>query len=230
MNVRLVGYYENMIQSICLAQLNMIEADPWDRVMHMSDREKEKMIDEIFKSPLRGALEFACFHFHIEGVSRALTHQLVRHRTFSFSQQSLRFFNAKNSGFTMPDVLPKHRMMIEATLSDIKHSYESLIAEGCEIQNARSILPTNIQTLISVNCNYRGLVDFCGVRFCQKAQGEIQDLANAMKTELLHVEPFLANKLIAVCDHEKRCVYNSVYDHDCPKKGAFDGSHKETRK
>jgi len=225
MQVRLIAYYDNMVNSICLAQANMIEADPYHYVYGMTRDQKEKMITEIFKSPLRGALEFASFHFYIEGVSRALTHQLVRHRTFSFSQQSLRFFNAKNSGFTMPDVLPKHRNMIEATLSDIKHSYESLIAEGCPIQDARSILPTNIQTLISVNCNYRGLVDFCGVRFCQKAQGEIQDLANAMKTELYRVEPFLASKLIAVCDHEQRCVYNSVYDHDCPKKGAFNGSH-----
>ena len=225
MQVRLVSYYDNMVDSICLAQANMIEADPYHYVKGMKRSEKESMINEIFKSPLRGALEFASFHFYIEGVSRALTHQLVRHRTFSFSQQSLRFFNAKNSGFTMPDVLPKYQMMIETTLSDIKKSYESLVLEGCPIQDARSLLPTNIQTLISVNCNYRGLVDFCGVRFCQKAQGEIQDLAQAMKNELERVEPFLASKLIAVCDHEGRCVYNSVFDKDCPKKGAFDGNH-----
>lgn len=222
MHVRLVSYYDNMLESICLAQANMIEADPYLYVKSMTIDEKVKMFEEIFKSPLRGALEFASFHFHIEGVSRALTHQLVRHRTFSFSQQSLRFFNAKNSGFTMPDVLPKHQAMIEASLNDIKRAYESLIQEGCAIQDARSLLPTNIQTLISVNCNYRGLVDFCGVRFCQKAQGEIQDLAKAMKEALATVEPLLASKLLSVCDHEGRCVYQSVYDSQpCPKKEKF---------
>ena len=175
MNVRLISYYDNMVNSICLAQSNMIEAHPFMYVLRMKREEKEKMINEIFKSPLRGALEFASFHFYIEGVSRALTHQLVRHRTFSFSQQSLRFFNARNSEFTMPKVLPKHQMILESTLSEIKRSYESLIQEGCAIQDARSILPTNIQTLISVNCNYRGLLDFCGVRLCLKSQQEIRE-------------------------------------------------------
>lgn len=217
MKVTLVAHYNNMINSICLAQANMITSDPMKYVLEQTISEKHKMIDEIFKSPLRGALEFASFHFYIEGVSRALTHQLVRHRTFSFSQQSLRYFNAKDSGFSMPPVLDKHKRMIEATLNDIKRSYESLIEEGCAIQDARSILPTNIQTLISVNCNYRGLVDFCESRICLKAQGEIQDLAIAMKKELAQHSPFLASKLVAVCEREGRCVYKSVYDHTCPK-------------
>lgn len=212
MNVRLVSYYGNMLFSICLAQNNMLEKDPFLFTLNMTQKQKEYMVNEIFKSPLRGALEFASFHFWIEGVSRSLTHQIVRHRTFSFSQQSLRFFNAKNSGFTMPDVSDKHRMMIEITLSDIKHSYESLIAEGCEIQNARSILPMNIQTLISVNCNYRGLSDFCNSRLCNKAQGEIMELAGAMKKELARVEPFLASKLVPICEIEGKCVYTSIYD------------------
>ena len=225
MHVRLFSYYDNMIDSICLAQSNMLEKDPYKYVKTMTEGEKEDMINEILKSPLRGALEFASFHFYIEGVSRALTHQLVRHRTFSFSQQSLRFFNAKNSGFTMPEVSEKHQMMIQTTLDDIKRSYESLILEGCAIQDARSILPTNIQTLISVNCNYRGLVDFCGVRLCTKSQNEIRDLAIAMKSELHLREPFLASKLLAICELEEQCPYNSIYDGDCPKKGGFNGSH-----
>jgi thymidylate synthase (FAD) len=227
MNVRLISYYDNMLDSICLAQANMIERDPYNFVKSMTIDQKIKMIEEIFKSPLRGSLEFASFHFYIEEVSRALTHQLVRHRTFSFSQQSLRFFNAKNSGFTMPPVNGKYQLMIESTLLDIKRAYESLLAEGCAIQDARSILPTNIQTLISVNCNYRGLVDFCAVRFCQKSQGEIRELADAMKNELVKVEPFLASKLIPICDHEGRCVYNSIYDGYCQKGASYGGGTKE---
>jgi thymidylate synthase (FAD) len=221
MRVSLIAYYPNMIDSICQAQANMIEGNPYDFVKSMSDKDKEDMITEIFKSPLRGSLEFASFHFFIEDVSRALTHQLVRHRTFSFSQQSLRFLKATNSGFSMPPVQPKYKAMIESTLADIMHSYESLVTEGCPVQDARSILPTNIQTLISVNCNYRGLVDFCASRICLKAQGEIQALAYAMKEELAKVEPFLASKLVAVCDMEGRCVYNSVYDQPCPRKDSL---------
>lgn len=218
MEVKLISHSTNPIDSICIAVANMTSKDPIEHVRCLSLIQKYDMISEILRSRLRGALEFADFHFHVTGVTRAFTHQLVRHRTFSFSQQSLRFFKAAQSGFKIPNVLPQHQRVIEECSQSILHVYEELLIAGCPTEDARSILPHNILTLISFRCTYRGLLDLAEVRLCAQAQEEFREVVLAIKSEVEKIEPFLAQQLVSACERSGHCEFKSVYDRPCPKE------------
>ena len=217
MKVTLISHSTCPLDSICVAIANMTTKNPIEYVKGMSEGAKEVMIDEAFKSRLRGPLEFCDFHFHIDGVTRAFTHQLVRHRMASFSQQSLRFFKASQSGFGMPvKITDAQRIVIERTVDNVLATYDSLLEMSCPTEEARSILPTNILTLISFRMTYRGLVDMAEVRFCSQAQGEFREVMEAIKLEVAKVSPYLASKMVAACERSGHCEFRSTFDRPCP--------------
>lgn len=226
MKVTLISHTENPLRAICIAVASMKEKDPIKAVDSMSTDRQKAYCDEIFKSKLRGALEFAHFEFMVEGVTRAFTHQLVRHRTMSFSQQSMRFFDASESGFKMPKVSQELQETMEDHYRLTSLTYRSLLERGCPIEDARSILPTNVQTLISFSSSFRGLVDMAEVRLCLQSQGEFREVMVAIKNEIRDkVSPYLADQLKISCQWEGKCGFESIFDRDCPlkhdlKKGA----------
>ena len=230
MKVTLVSYTDNPLDSVCIAIAIMKEKEPFRYVLNLSIPEKENMVKEMLKSRLIGALEFATFEFLLEGVSRAFTHQLVRHRTFHFAQQSMRFYNASESEFRMPSVNEAHKERIEAVVDIIKDNYKSLIAMGCPTEDARSILPTNICTKIMFGATLRSLIDLAEVRLCHQTQGEFQEVVKEIKKEISGVDTFLGSLLIPACTRSGRCEFKSVYDRVCPiestlKKGDSNGGN-----
>lgn len=222
MKVTLISHTENPLRSICIAVASMKEKDPIKAVDNMTMSQRFDYCDEVFKSKLRGALEFVHFEFMIEGVTRAFTHQLVRHRTMSFSQQSMRFFDASESGFRTPDVHESHKGLIHAQVNEVMKTYQVLVDSGCPIEDARSILPTNVQTLISFSSSFRGLVDMAEVRLCLQSQSEFREVMVAIKNEISSkVSPYLADKLRIACQWEGKCGFESVFDRDCPLKNTY---------
>lgn len=217
MKVTLISHTLNPIESICMAQLIMTHSDPLMRTASLSSNQKEDILKEIFKGKLRGALEFASFEFLLEGVSRAFTHQLVRKRVFHFSQQSLRFYDARNSEFYMSAKNLKHIETINKVVGFVKNEYSKLIQDGCPTEDARSILPTNICTKIMFGANFNGLVDLAEVRLCAQTQGEFREAMDGIKREIGEkVSPFLASQLVPVCERSGRCEFKSVFDRPCP--------------
>lgn len=222
MIVSLISYTQDPLTAICLAQNVMLEKDPLGFTANMSLKDRELMLEDIFKSKLQGSLEMACFVFLLEDVTRAFTHQLVRHRTGSFSQQSLRFFTADESGFRMPKLKDSlHENRIKGVVAGIMHQYKTLLEDGCPTEDARSILPTNIHTKIMCRFTYRALVDIASVRFCSKTQGEFQEIMQAIKDAINKVEPALAKHLVRACARTDECQFNSSMDtKPCPIRDA----------
>ena len=125
-------------------------------------------------------LEHMVFSFSILGISRACSHQLVRHRMASYAQESQRFVTIEGDDWY---VLPKdivdynkfHKLM-EVTMA----SYKQMIAEGTPVEEARYILPNCCKTNIVMTINGRSLDNFLNLRMCSHAQWEIRELANKM--------------------------------------------------
>ena len=154
----------------------------------------EKLLGQLRESGHDSPIEHASFSFGIEGVSRALTHQLVRHRIASFSQQSQRY--VKNSGFEaiMPPTVakdPRARATFEAAVAQIRTAYQELLAAGIPAEDARFLLPNACETKIMVTMNARSLQNFLEIRSCNRAQWEIRALALAMRAELRQAAPLL---------------------------------------
>ena len=220
MKVTLVSKPMNAVQSICLAIAIMKEKDPLEYIRHSTVTQQQLMIEEIMKTRLRGALEFASFEFLIEGCSRTFTHQLVRHRSFHFSQQSMRFFDARESEFYNPLGTDENTNLVKMSqlqlaAEDVIAAYADLIDTGIPVQDARSILPQNITTKIMFGCNFRGLLDMAEVRMCKQTQGEFRSLMSQIKSILEEEEPFLASKLVPACERSGRCEFKSIYDRPC---------------
>jgi thymidylate synthase (FAD) len=129
------------------------------------------------------ALEHASFTFGIEGVSRALTHQLVRHRLASYSQQSQRYVSMRDFPYITPPVLsekPELLKSFQTVISEIGRVYQELLESGIPAEDARYLLPNACETKIVVTMNARELLHFFRLRCCHRAQWEIHALADRM--------------------------------------------------
>lgn len=155
--------------------------------MDGSEKAKDALIKAVVASGHHSVIEHVYFTFAIDGVSRALTHQLVRHRIASFSQQSQRYVSS-SGGFDVDDyVIPPSIMKYKdtfvdfvETLEQIQSNYNQLRDSGVPAEDARFLLPNATKTRIVVTMNCSSLLHFFGVRCCTASQWEIRKLANAM--------------------------------------------------
>ena len=166
-----------------------------------------KILAACYKSGHHSVLEFAQFHFHIEGVSRALTHQLVRHRTGSFAQRSQRYVSSDNFDYVTPPALLENndhtkaaRDLYEDTIKRINECYEVMQSLGIKNEDARFILPNACCTTIDVSFDFRNLIHFMNERLCSKAQWEIRELAQKMRKCVLEVFPEAESMLVPKCE------------------------------
>ncbi len=136
-------------------------------------------------------MEHASFTFVVEGISRACSHQLVRHRLASYSQQSQRYVNEKEFDYLMPPSIQEDgemRALFEKTMKDIQQSYsyfaDRLVQKGYSTESAREdarfVLPNATETKIMITMNARELLHFFRQRLCNRAQWEIRAMAYAM--------------------------------------------------
>ena len=157
----------------------------------ISIEKQEEFVKKIVASGHLSPLEHVKFTFAIKGVSRALTHQLVRHRIASYSQQSQRYVKEKDFDYIIPPSIERNleaKNEFEKLMAAIQQSYSKLIAllgqdnisgEAAN-QDARFALPQAAETKIVVTMNCRELLHFFEHRCCSRAQWEIRKLANLM--------------------------------------------------
>jgi thymidylate synthase (FAD) len=148
-----------------------------------------KILKRVIVSGHHSVLEHAVYTFSVSGVSRVLTHQLVRHRVASYSQQSQRCVNSKHPAFVTPitingSVKDKSQNIAEDTFNHIMdeswRSYNMLIDCGIPEEDARYVLPGACETNIVITMNARELLHFFELRMCNRAQWEIRQMANEM--------------------------------------------------
>ncbi len=159
------------------------------RVCYSSDIEKLKLDDKGVKNILRrviksghhSVLEHVNFTFLIEGISRVATHQLVRHRIASYSQQSHRYTRIKRENFVIPENLSgEARKLIENHIDASIELYNKLIEMGVKKEDARFVIPQAVSSNIVVTMNARELLHFFSLRCCVRAQWEIRYCAIEM--------------------------------------------------
>lgn len=155
----------------------------------------EAFLDKIMSLGHHSVLEHASFTFGIEGISRVTTHQLVRHRIASFSQQSQRYVSHKeNFNSIVPDSVAVNpdAMKIFSSMSEAVHkAYAQLVEMGIPAEDARYILPNATETKIIMTMNARELLHFFALRCCQRAQWEIRLMSDEMLRLVKKVAPVI---------------------------------------
>ena len=175
---------------------------------------KWKLIRHVLDSGHHSVLEHVSFTFFISGVSRALSHQLVRHRIgVSYSQQSQRYC-AFEDGFNYvippsiskdPELLAKFREL----MTQINDTYQYFLGKEIPAEDARMVLPNACTTTLTVTMNLRALMHFCEERMCTCAQGEIRQMARSMAKLITDKIPELKEYLREKCYRLGYCNENS---------------------
>ncbi len=196
MKVTLTRVTENPIGAIEEAACNCYNSEPTGG----------KIMKACYNSGHHSVLEFCDFTFHIEGVSRALTHQLVRHRLASYAQRSQRYCSENGFEYVIPPSVEKNKTaknLYSELMEDIQLLYKELQNAGVPNEDARMILPNACETVIEVKMNFRALIHFMNERLCSRAQWEIRQLALAMKKCIEEQYPELAKYLVPKCEMHK---------------------------
>lgn len=185
---------------------HMAGLESYGRVKEMSFEKKKEELEYVFNT-ISSSWEFVDYVFLIEGVTRALTHQLVRHRVgTSFAQQTQRGVDMSEFDYlSTGDCIEDQDYHI--TMAEIKKGYSRMVNKGIKIQDARGVLPTNILTNILFKGNLRALSTMMEVRLCLRTQGEFQDVALAMKGRVLEVHPWADSVLLPYCLLVGRCKF-----------------------
>ena len=192
MKVTLLACTQNA-DAICAAAGNSCYSDkPASEIVE--DIDSEKVLSRIVGMGHHSVIEHAVFTFSVEGVSRALTHQLVRHRMASFSQQSQRYVSLTEPTYVTPHTIegnPEAEKRFEETMDSIWKAYRDLKEMGIPAEDARYLLPNGCTTNITITMNARELLHFFSLRCCNRAQWEIREMADRMLELCMEVSPVI---------------------------------------
>ena len=216
MNVKLIGCTPNPEKLPAMAAaLTHSKAKP-EELNKKSEKELLGVLKQVMTLGHTSVVEHVSFTFAISDVSRSLTHQLVRHRIASYSQQSQRYVNLNEPNYVIPPSIQKNTKMkkaYEQTMGVIWDQYNKLLTMGIPAEDSRYVLPNAACTNILVTMNARSLLNFFELRCCLHAQWEIRLLANQMLQEVKKVAPTIFKNAGAACKTKKVCPEDKK---DCP--------------
>ncbi len=169
----------------------------------MPDERVRSVLSTIMGSGHFSTLEHASYTFAVDGVSRALTHQLVRHRIASFNQQSQRYVKFTGGLATVkPESVAasaETEAVFDAAIDAAIEAYRKLLAAGVPAEDARYLLPNAAETKIVITMNVRELLHFFELRCCNRAQWEIREMARRMLELARPTAPFVFADAGAPC-------------------------------
>jgi len=176
--------------------------------------EASRLVKRVISAGHLSPLEHASFTFSVEGISRACSHQLVRHRMASYSQQSQRYVHLKEPKFVTPSSLtsqPEVRARFQEMVKKAHQFYQEMVKAGIPMEDARYILPGGMQTNLVMTMNARELLHAASLRLCVRSQWEIVELFEKIKAEVNRVAPTIGEELrpkcykLTYCDETKSC-------------------------
>lgn len=191
MKVTLLNHTPNPDETVALAARTCHTSKP--PIGELQEDDIDRLINLLLDLGHESPLEHVSFTFAIEGVSRALSHQLVRHRIASYSQKSQRYVNHKNFSYITPPSIknnPEALAIFEKCMKDIANVYRQL-SGVVPLEDARYVLPNACETSLVCTFNARSLLNFFKLRLCKKAQWEIRELAHTMLYLARSVSPRL---------------------------------------
>lgn len=191
------------------------------------EEKMRSLVATIIESGHGTVIEHLNFTFAISGVSRSLTHQLVRHRMgVTFDQQSQRYVRYKHPQYTVPASV-KEDEEIESRYRDAVESnvelYSKMVGYDVPAEDARFLFPNGMQTNLVMTVNLRELIHMSGLRLCTMAQWEIRKLFALIKAEVRRVSPFLSSFLVIKCVSLGYCDESRNRDGHCKVR-----PHKDT--
>ena len=203
MDVRLLYHTPDPERAIAAAaRLCYAPVGAADLLEQMSEQAAHKVLKTVITSGHTSTLEHASYTFAIDGVSRAMTHQLVRHRLASYSQQSQRYVSYDDPAFIVPpkvDADPEARQLFLNACGDAFLAYRALLDSGVAPEDARYLLPNATETKIAVTMNVRELLHFFELRCCKRAQWEIREVALRMLELAEPTAPYIFMDAGAAC-------------------------------
>ena len=228
MKVKIIAYTPNPEEVVASAAKLCYSKVGVDEIQeNLTEEGIEKFVSMLSAIGHHSPLEHCTFTFAVEGISRACSHQLVRHRIASYSQQSQRYVKLDKFDYIIPTAIENNEFandiflnameqdqkayngIVEElmneyiassgyTLASIpKNEYNKL--EKLAIEDARYVFPNACETKIVFTMNVRTLMNFFTHRCCDRAQWEIRDLANEMLIQVKEIAPTLFKKAGASC-------------------------------
>lgn len=187
MKVTLIQATENPIEVISQIASICYDSDPKNSL---------GLVKHLYRNGHHSVFEHIYFTFKIEGISRACSHQLVRHRHCSFTQRSQRYCSEDGFGYVTPPTVAEECFSYDMkTLNEWYNGYQT----GCNVPNedARYLLPNACETSLYLSCNLRELIHMANERLCMRAQWEIRGLVKQM---ISLVDPALHFMLVPKCE------------------------------
>lgn len=181
----------------------------------------QRLINGVIESGHGSTIEHIVFTFGITGVSRTLSHQLVRHRAgVAFDQQSQRYVTYKQAATMLPHSIagadPEIRARYEDQVAGSMDLYGDLVGAGIPGEDARFVFPNGTRTNLVMTTNLRALIHMSGLRLCTMAQWEIRRLFQLIRHEIFSVSPFLGSFLAPKCVALGYCDEMGNKDEHCP--------------
>jgi thymidylate synthase (FAD) len=217
-------YYVPIIYTACRTCYS--ELTPEDIFRKAADGEidqakMQRLISNVIESGHGSTIEHVVFTFGISGVSRTLSHQLVRHRAgVAFDQQSQRYVTFKKAATMLPQTIaeadPAIRAEYEEQIERSMSLYGDLVAAGIPGEDARFVFPNATRTNLVMTVNLRALIHMSGLRLCTMAQWEIRRLFQLIRHEIFQVSPFLGSFLAPKCVPLGYCDEMNNRDGHCP--------------
>ncbi|MCY6957340.1 FAD-dependent thymidylate synthase [Clostridium brassicae] len=222
LKVRLIEYTPNPERVVASAAKLCYSAVGIDEILEgLNEKNVHEFLDRLMSYGHTSTIEHVSFTFAVEGVSRSLTHQLVRHRIASYSQQSQRYVKLNQFEYIIPPEIENDEQAKELFINSMEESQkaydkiaeilkEKYIEQGMKKQNAqkkaiedaRYVFPNACETKILLTMNARSLMNFFEHRCCNRAQWEIRALADEMLKLVKKVAPVLFKKSGPKCLNE----------------------------
>ena len=220
MKVKLLRYTMDAELLCGAAALTSTKSGSPSEIFEKMDLETAKrIIRRVTSYGHMSVIEHASFTFSIEGVSRAMTHQLVRHRIASYTQQSQRYvaYDTLEKFVTPPCIAnnTEAKKIFDNALEKISEAYQKLLEIGISKEDARFILPNAAKTNIVVTMNARELRHFFNLRCCNRAQWEIREAAIEMLKQARKAAPALFENTGPTCVEFGYCPEGKMKPPEC---------------
>jgi len=195
MLVQLLTHTPNPEQVVAAAARLCYADSSIEQLLGQAPLQAARLLQKILDLGHFSVLEHASFSFGIEGISRACSHQLVRHRIASFSQQSQRYVS-HNQPFAavVPESIGERQELLlrfEKHMQDTHELYRDMLAAGIPAEDARFVLPNASATKLVMTMNARELRHFYALRCCRRSQWEIRAMAKEMLRLARQAAPLL---------------------------------------
>ena len=174
--------------------------ESWSRPNEKTREDKDYLRRTLFEQGHFSILEHASATFYITGVSRALTHELVRHRHLSYSQLSQRFVDESDANIVIPPAARGSEKLMwefDNAATGARHSYRELVEALSDSgltrkqarEAARAVLPNMVETRIVVTGNLRAWHEVIERRTAPDADAEFQQVAGMIREQLQQIAP-----------------------------------------